>query len=168
MTQHQSISKNIISRNESKSEKVSKWNLAGLFKKRSGGVQKPGDIQSELSDRDKARFRGDNSERCVSVTGNTLILPQRNASQQPPPLPPKNTNIFQPTMQVRGQAQLQQDQQQHQTMIFPQLQPDVQYPDPGSKVVQAGYYYDPRQRCKRDFLDNLNPNQGQLTFIFHR
>ena len=111
-------------------EKGSRWNLGGLFKKRS--EKNNSELTSELSDTGKARSRGDNIHK--KVTNNNLVLPERNAAvqQTPPPLPPKNSNIFQPTMQVRGGP------------IFPQLQADIQYPEPGHHIVQAGYYYDPR------------------------
>ena len=95
-------------------EKGSRWSLGGLFKKRSS--LKSSESHSEPK--------------------------ERNASHQAgspgPPLPPKNSNVFQPTMQVRPRPG------QHHPVIFPQLQADLQYPEPGTQIVHGGHYYDPR------------------------
>ena len=125
------------------------WNLGGLFKKRNR--LKSSDSHTELSDRGGAP--GEPSP----VSGARLVLPERNAScasmspgpqtnqrsvSRPldhfptnpgPPLPPKNSNVFQPTMQVRPQP-----------VIFPQLQADLKYPEAGAQIVHGGHYYDPR------------------------
>ena len=104
-------------------EKGSKWNLGGLFKKRNS---------LKTSEHQHSELKGGQAR---------LLLPERNASCQAsspgPPLPPKNSNVFQPTMQVRPPGQ-------PQPVIFPQLQADLQYPEPGTQIVHGGYYYDPR------------------------
>ena len=77
--------------------------------------------------------------------------------EKPPPLPPKNTNVFQPSLQVRGgevrevkdvkESELRVGRVQNEVAqpIFPHLRPDLQYPEGGGgRLEEGGYYYDPR------------------------
>ena len=82
-----------------------------------------------------------------------------DGGEKPPPLPPKNTNVFQPSLQVRG-GEVQPDKTResenrvvgrvaaHSEVvppIFPHLRPDLQYPEGGGgRLEEGGYYYDPR------------------------
>ena len=86
--------------------------------------------------------------------------------EKPPPLPPKktnvappNTNVFQPSLQVRGgevrevkertrESEKRAGRVQNEVAppIFPHLRPDLQYPEVGGgRLEEGGYYYDPRQ-----------------------
>ena len=75
---------------------------------------------------------------------------------------PKNTNVFQPSLQVRGgevrevadrgesDKRLCRVQNEVAPPIFPHLRPDLQYPEVGGgRLEEGGYYYDPRHasRC---------------------
>ena len=81
--------------------------------------------------------------------------------EKPPPLPPKNTNVFQPSLQVRGgevrgremkvddmrenERRVGRVQNEVAPPIFPHLRPDLQYPEGGGgRLEEGGYYYDPR------------------------
>ena len=78
--------------------------------------------------------------------------------EKPPPLPPKNTNVFQPSLQVRGgevrevkertrESEKRAGRVQNEVAppIFPHLRPDLQYPEVGGGRLEEGvYYYDPR------------------------
>merc|ERR1719458_1324657 len=81
--------------------------------------------------------------------------------EKPPPLPPKNTNVFQPSLQVRGgevrgremkvddmrenERRVGRVQNEVAPPIFPHLRPDLQYPEGGGgRLEESGYYYDPR------------------------
>ena len=77
--------------------------------------------------------------------------------EKPPPLPPKNTNVFQPSLQVRGgevrevkdvresESRVGRVQTEVAQPIFPHLRPDLQYPEGGGgRLEEGGYYYDPR------------------------
>eukprot|EP00090_Calanus_glacialis_P037984 TRINITY_DN6607_c0_g1_i1.p1 TRINITY_DN6607_c0_g1~~TRINITY_DN6607_c0_g1_i1.p1 ORF type:complete len:1476 (-),score=228.81 TRINITY_DN6607_c0_g1_i1:131-4558(-) len=123
---------------ENKKEKSNKWNFGGLFKKKSSvkDIQSEGEINVEdtVLGTPQGRYRGDSDK---NVINNNISLPARNSGNRPPPLPPKNSNVFQPTMQVKGR-------QHDQPHIFPHLRADLQYPDPGCRIENSGYYYDPR------------------------
>ena len=84
---------------ENKKTKSSKWNFGGIFKKK--GSVKNSESDSELNVEatgvPEGRYRSDKK-----VINNNVCLPERNAGIKPPPLPPKNSNVFQPTMQVKG------------------------------------------------------------------
>eukprot|EP00092_Neocalanus_flemingeri_P028135 GFUD01030555.1.p1 GENE.GFUD01030555.1~~GFUD01030555.1.p1 ORF type:complete len:1478 (+),score=209.49 GFUD01030555.1:136-4569(+) len=123
---------------DNKKEKSTKWNFGGLFKKK--GTVKNSESEGEINGEDtvlstpQGRYRGDSVKKVIN---NNISLPERNAGIRPPPLPPKNSNVFQPTMQVKGG-------QQDQPHIFPHLRADTQYPNPGGRIENSGYYYDPR------------------------
>ena len=123
-----------------KQERGSRWR--GLFRRKTG--QKVSDSSSELSAVTDTKAGGNISVAGKKVTNNSLVLPERNAGA-PPPLPPKNSNIFKPSIQVRGAAP---------PVMFPasHLRPDLQYPAPATLTVQdrdprwdyvrSGSYYD--------------------------
>jgi len=117
---------------ENKKVKSSKWNFGGIFKKK--GLVKPSESDSELNVEATGVPEGVSGKKVIN---NNISLPERNAGIKPPPLPPKNSNVFQPTMQVKGG-------QPDQPHIFPHLRADVQYPNPGCRIENSGYYYDPR------------------------
>ena len=96
--------------------------------------------------------RREREERGSSVGG-----AGENLEEKPPPLPPKNTNVFQPSLQVRGgevrevaearESELRVGRVQTEVAqpIFPHLRPDLQYPEGGGgRLEEGGYYYDPR------------------------
>jgi len=123
---------------ENKKVKNTKWNFGGLFKKK-GQVKNSGsygeiNVDVPALSTPQGRYRGDSD---MKVINNNISLPARNVGIRPPPLPPKNSNIFQPTMQVKGG-------QHDQPHIFPHLRADLQYPNPGCRIENSGYYYDPR------------------------
>ena len=102
--------------------KEKKWNIGGIFRRRS----------KEIKSSDLPR------SPVVQSTPSQPALPERNSSfrqdERPPPLPPKTSNVFQPSLAVRGGS--------HQ--IFPHLRADLQYPEPSSQPASTGYYYDQR------------------------
>lgn len=110
---------------QSTGKKERKWKIGGIFRRRSKEIK-----SSDLSD------------SVVQAKPPVPLLPERNASVQqgaseerPPPLPPKCSNVFQPSLAVRGGENSRQ--------IFPHLRADLQYPEHPSQV-NTGYYYDQR------------------------
>ena len=96
------------------------------------------------------------------VRGSSVGGEGEKMEEKPPPLPPKNTNVFQPSLQVRGgevrevgergesDKRLGRVQNEVAPPIFPHLRPDLQYPEVGGgRLEEGGYYYDPRHasRC---------------------
>jgi len=121
---------------ENKKVKSSKWNFGGIFKKK-GSVknsESDSELNAEATGVPEGRYGGASDKKVIN---NNISLPERNAGIKPPPLPPKNSNVFQPTMQVKGG-------QPDQPHIFPHLRADVQYPNQGCRIENSGYYYDPR------------------------
>ena len=106
-------------------QKLPVWrNLGGIFKKKSSSVNKktPSEVSSEI-----------NTERTELDRG-------KEGSGAPPPLPPRTSNVFQPTLEVRGG-------EQGQPALFPALRADLQYPARSDQLVSGGgtpHYYEPR------------------------
>ena len=81
---------------QKKEKQGSKWNFGSLFKRRpTGSDGEEGEEEAKTGFLGRRKRGGSKKKLNTSVSA-----PPRSTADVPPPLPPKNTNVFQPTMQV--------------------------------------------------------------------